>query len=178
MSQTATIDTILSKTSMQKCNPRQSPLPQKGLLDDAAKEKPLPAHEASEFSQTIEDLRYIADSTRGDIHTAVRKPASVMHKPTAIHPQNLKWLLRYLKGTRTHGIAYKPVGKQPESALRTYSDSDYTNDPDRKSRTGMIHTLDDAPVGWKSPRQATVATSTCEAEYWAASRATQQTQWL
>ena len=163
VSQTATIDIILSKTGMQKCNPRHSPLPYKGPFDDAAKEKPLPPHEASEFRQTIGDLRYIADSTRRDIHTAVSKLASIIHKPTTIHQQNLKWLLRYLKGTRTHGIAYKPVRKQPESALRTYSDSDYANDSDRKSCTGIIHTLYDAPISWTSSRQATVATSTCKA---------------
>ena len=107
----ATIDTTLSKTGMQKGNPRQSPLPYKGPFDETAKEKPLPAHEASEFRQTVGVLRYIADSTRGDIHTVVSKLASIMRKPTTIHQQNLKWLLRYLKGTRTHGIAYKTVRK-------------------------------------------------------------------
>ena len=79
---------------------------------------------------------------------------------------------------RTHGITYKLVRKQTASVLRTYSDSDYANDPDKKSRTGIIQTMYDAPVSWSSSRQTTVATSTYEAEYLAASRATQQTPWL
>ena len=37
--------------------------------------KRWPPQEASEFRQTVGDLRYIADSTRGDIHTAVSKLA-------------------------------------------------------------------------------------------------------
>ena len=105
---------------MQKCNLRQSPLPCKGPFDNETKENPLLAHEATEFQQTTGDLRYISDSTRCDIHTAVSKRASVMHKPTAIHQQNIKWLLPYLRSTRTNGIEYKVVSKQAGSAIRSY----------------------------------------------------------
>ena len=163
---------------MTKCNPRHSPLPYKGPFDDEMKNKPLNPRDASIFRQTLGDLRYIADSTRGDNHTSVSKLAGVMHNPTITHQQNLKALLRYLKGTRTHGIEYKTVNSQTKIGLRSHSDSDYANDPDRKSRTGIIHTLYGDPISWTSSRQPTDATSTCDAEYLAASRAAQQTQWI
>lgn len=131
---------------MQECNPRKTPLPYKRPFDDSLRGKRLPPQEASEFLQTIGDLRYISDSTRRDIHSAVSKLAGVMPKPTAVHQKNLNWLLRYQKGTRTHAITYGHAHNHNDSALCTYSDSYYANDPDIRSRTGRVRILYKAPI--------------------------------
>jgi len=53
-----------------------------------------------------------------------------------------------------------------------YVDSDYLGDLDkRRSITGYVFTLSQAPVSWCSILQSTVALSTTEAEYMAMTEA-------
>lgn len=59
-----------------------------------------------------------------------------------------------------------------------YSDSDHAVDVDiRRSVSGFVVIMNGAPVLWKSTKQATVATLTCEAEFIAASMACKDTIW-
>ena len=163
---------------MTTCNPKPTPLPCKTNLDEASKSETLTSPQATLFRQIIGDLRYVADSTRPDIHLAVNKLATVMHNPTITHNQLLKWLLRYLKGTKRQGIEFTCNSSPNQHALKSYADSDFAIDPDRKSKTGIIHTMYDCPIRWTSSRQTTVGRSTCEAQSLAASTATQQTHWI
>ena len=58
-------------------------------------------------------------------------------------------------------------------------DSDYTGDLDkRRSTTGYLFILAGAPVCWRSILQSTVALSTTETEYMAATEAIKETIWL
>ena len=61
--------------------------------------------------------------------------------------------------------------------LHSFVDADFANS-DRKSYTGIVHTFYGSPISWSSNKQKTVDLSSCEAEYLAASSATQQTNWL
>ena len=65
--------------------------------------------------------------------------------------------------------------------LVAYSDSDWAADiNDRRSTTGYCFSLtDDGPlISWKSKKQATIALSTCEAEYMALAATTQESLYL
>ena len=65
--------------------------------------------------------------------------------------------------------------------LVAYSDSDWAADiNDRRSTTGYCFSLtDEGPlISWKSKKQATVALSTCEAEYMALAATTQESLYL
>ena len=129
---------ILTRPGMLSANPKRTPLPPKAAFTLANDNKPLEQHQAFLYSQTIGDLRYLADSTGPDIHPAVSMLASVMHKPAKQHKNHLHWLLRYLSGTKDHEILFKAGPRSACPSLCTYSDSDFANDDDRKSRSGVV----------------------------------------
>jgi hypothetical protein len=63
--------------------------------------------------------------------------------------------------------------------LEGYSDSDYGNCLDtRQSISGNLFRLNNSTICWRSKKQKSVATSTCEAEYMALALATKQWIWL
>jgi hypothetical protein len=63
--------------------------------------------------------------------------------------------------------------------LSGYCDADWAGDLDeRKSTTGYAFYVGDGCVSWNSKRQPTVALSTAEAEYMAATQATKEALWL
>ena len=103
---------------------------------------------------------------------------SVMHKSAKEHKNHLHWLLPYLSGTKDYGILFKAAPRTAYPSLCTYSDSDFVNNHDCKSRYGVVHMFHGASIIWTSARQTVVADSTCEAEYLAATAATQQVHWL
>lgn len=160
---------------MSQANHRTTPLPKSPHFDDECNEQQLNNDEAENYRALIGDLRYLADSTRMDIAFATARLARHTAKPTTAHWKLTNHILRYLKHTRTHGILYTAQTQEP---LKTYCDADFANAADRKSITGAIHTAFGSPVQWASKKQATVALSTCEAEYVAASQALQETLWL
>jgi len=50
--------------------------------------------------------------------------------------------------------------------LQIYSDADFANDLEtRRSTTGTLMLVNEAPIDWQSRRQALIAQSTEEAEY-------------
>ena len=60
-----------------------------------------------------------------------------------------------------------------------YSDSDFAgNEQDQKSTSRKVFFLGDMLISWASQKQKTVALSSCEAEYVAATAAACQGMWL
>ncbi|KAH9782721.1 Integrase catalytic domain-containing protein [Citrus sinensis] len=60
-----------------------------------------------------------------------------------------------------------------------YCDSDFAGDLNkRRSTTGYVFTLGGGPVSWRSILQSTIALSTTEAEYMAATKAVKEDIWL
>ncbi|KAK9205945.1 hypothetical protein WN943_016216 [Citrus x changshan-huyou] len=88
----------------------------------------------------------------------------------------VKWILRYLYGTIDVGLLFKKgCGQQ----CMGYCDSDFAGDLDkRRSTTGYVFTLGGGSISWRSILQSTIALSTTEAEYMAATEAVKEAIWL
>ncbi|XP_074360137.1 secreted RxLR effector protein 161-like [Apium graveolens] len=124
----------------------------------------------------IGGLRYLVH-TRPDIAYSVRIVSRYMEKPTEMHLLAAKRILRYVRGTLNHGLVYNR-GSISE-LLTGYSDSDVAGHvEDRRSTGGMVFYLDDGLVTWASQKQRSVALSSCEGEFMAATAAACQAIWL
>ena len=131
--------------------------------------------DASEFRSVVRSLQYLS-LTRPDIAFAVNKISQFMHKPTQLHWQAVKSLLRYLKGTIHHGLS---LTCNPSASLYAFSDSDWAGNPDdRTSTTAYILFLGGNAVFWASQKQRSVARSSTEAEYRAVAATAAELSWV
>ena len=78
-------------------------------------------------------------------------------------------VLKYLKGTADLGLTYGPSNPDSQSMLQAYCDANYAGDEDRRwSTTGYAFFIGGAAVSWSSKQQPTVAISSSDAVYMAA----------
>ncbi|KAG6491196.1 hypothetical protein ZIOFF_052532 [Zingiber officinale] len=171
--QSAYAKKILSQFQMADCNATKQPMEPKTQLHKDLEETPI---DATEYRRVIGCLRYLLH-TRPDLSYYVGMASRYMEKPTSMHHKVVKQILRYLKGTIYFGLAYTK-GPQ-EISIFGYSDSDLAGDLDgRKSTSGMAFYFNESLVSWNSQKQKTVALSSCEAEFMAATTAACQALWL
>jgi hypothetical protein len=70
-------------------------------------------------------------------------------------------------------------GGEEELVVMGYTDASFqTDQDDSKSQSGYVFTINGGAVSWKSSKQETVADSTTEAEYIAASEASKEGVWI
>jgi hypothetical protein len=86
--------------------------------------------------------------TRPDINFAVQQACLFMHAPTDLHFNLLKRILRYIKGTLSHGLH---LSKASSCDLLIYSYVDWAGCPDtRRSTSGYCTYLGGNLVSWSS----------------------------
>ncbi|KAI3747128.1 hypothetical protein L6452_09575 [Arctium lappa] len=158
---------------MKNCNPAKSPIESKLKVtkDEGGEEV-----DATEYRRMVGCLRYLTH-TRPDLSFSVGIASRFMEKPTTLHFHIVKRILRYVKGTLNYGLNY---GKGREiEPLVGFSDSDHGGDSvESKSTSGMIFYFGKNAITWQSQKQKTVALSSCEAEFMAATSASCQAIWL
>lgn len=121
-------------------------------------------------------LRYLVH-TRPDILYAVGIVSHYMERPTIMHHNAVKRILRYIKGMLQFSLVY--IEKGGNNVLKGYLDSDLArNLDDQKSTGGIVFNLNDSIMTWVSQKQRCVALSSCEAEFKAATTITYQGIWL
>jgi hypothetical protein len=132
------------------------------------------------YQSAVGALLHAARATRPDISFAVTALSQYCSKPSDQHWLAVKRIFRYLRGTTHRGLTYRgtgPINQGP--TLLGYCDSDYAEDKaDRRSITGYAFLLSGAAISWASRKQATVAHSSTEAEYMAASDAAKEAVWM
>ena len=124
------------------------------------------------YASAVWSLMYAMVCTRPDIAHAFGLVSRFMSNPGKEYWCAVKWILRYLKGTANVGLLFD---KQSSLSVCGYVDADFAGDIDnRRSTMGYVFTLVGGPVSWKSTLQATVALSTTNAEYMAATEAAKE----
>jgi hypothetical protein len=122
-------------------------------------------------------LRYLVN-TRPDIAYAVGLASRFMESPGKEHWFVVKRIVRYIAGTINYGVRFRKGGNL-DLALLGYTDSDHSGDlVHRRSTCGVVFFLGNNLVTWCSQKQRTVALSSCEAEYMAATAWACQGVWL
>jgi hypothetical protein len=128
------------------------------------------------YPEQVGALLYVTQ-TRPDCQYAVSTLAQFSSNPGKAHFEAVKRVLRYLKGTAHFGLTFGRSGGHID--LIGWTDSDWAQDPDsRRSIGGFVFDVAGGSVSWSSKKQPTVALSTVEAEYMAASNATKEAIWL
>jgi len=114
--------------------------------------------------------------TRPDVSHALSLTSRYQSDPGEEHWTAVKNILKYLKRTKDMFLVY---GGNEELVVKGYVDASFNTDPDdSKSQSGYVFILNGAAVSWRSSKQSTVAASTLEAEYMAASEAAKEGIWL
>ena len=178
--QSAYIAETLERFGMTNCNSLSTPIDASNKLTKEQAPKNSAEREFMSkvpYRNAVGTLMYLAVSTRPDIAAAVGMVARFVENPGPRHWLAVKRILRYLQGTRDHGLRYTLDG--PIDEVVGYCDADWGNNiDDRKSVTGYVFLLGGGAVAWQSKRQPTVALSSTEAEYMAAAAATKEALWL
>ena len=99
------IDDMLARFSMSDAKIASTPLPNKCCLMAYAEGDTL-LSASTPYRALVGSLLYVATWTRPDIAFAVSQVARFQSKPTTVHWQAAKDILRYLKGTREMGLTY------------------------------------------------------------------------
>ncbi|XP_015948694.1 uncharacterized mitochondrial protein AtMg00810-like [Arachis duranensis] len=93
------------------------------------------------FRSVVGTLQYVT-ITRPDLRFAVQKVSQFMHSPLLAHWKAVKRILRYLQGTKDHGLL---LHKCRDYRLYGFSDSDWAADlEDRRKQPTISKTSTEA----------------------------------
>ena len=172
LNQTQYAEDLLRRAGMSQCHPASTPV---DTSPKVAADVGRPVDDPSEYRSLAGGLQYLT-MTRPDLAYAVQQACLHMHDPRDSHLAIIKRILRYVRGTSTHGLLL-PISRSTE--IIAYSDADWAGCPDtRRSTSGYCVYLGDTLVSWSSKRQAIVSRSSAEAEYRAVANAVADCVWL
>jgi hypothetical protein len=132
------------------------------------------------YRQLVGKLLYLSNHTRPDLTHSVIESSRHMMQPSQDDWLHLKRIIRYLAGTISLGLHYTRDGTSPSStpSITAYSDATWGSSPDRKSDSGALVTLSNAPILWLSKRQQSTSLSSTESELVALSVLVQDLIWV
>ncbi|XP_028083037.1 uncharacterized protein LOC114284336 [Camellia sinensis] len=162
---------LLHKAGLQDCKPCSFPMVVKTVCSAADS---LPFAQPFLYRSLVGGLQYLT-ITRPDLSYAINQVCPFMHLPTNAHFQVVKRLLRYVKGTLSHGLSFIPSPFD----LSAFSDSNWGSDSlDRKSTFSYCVYLGSNLISWSAKKQATIYRSSTEAEYRALAHTIAELTWI
>ncbi|KAJ9542704.1 hypothetical protein OSB04_029210 [Centaurea solstitialis] len=180
LSQSTYIDKILKKFEMDESKKGFIPM-QHGIVlsktqclvssQDQDKMKSVP------YASAIGSIMYTMLCTRPDVAYSVSVTSRYQQNPGEPHWVAVKNIVKYLRRIKDMFLVFG--GSKDEISVTGYSDASFQTDRDDfRSQSGYVFTLNGGAISWKSSMQNTIADSTTEAEYIAASDATKEAVWL
>jgi hypothetical protein len=135
LSQQRNILDLLRKSNMSDAKPIKTPMSTAHSLSLFSGD---PFSDPSSYCSLVGGLQYLS-LTRPDISFAVNKVSQFMHRPTSLHLQAVKRILRYLKSTISYGLL---IRRSPSRHFQAFSDADWAGcSDDRKSMEGFASFL-------------------------------------
>ena len=182
ISQAEYVRNVLDRFGMTDCKSVRTPLE---ISRKLTKEDCPPAGATTDvaftrqYQSAVGAIMYAMLGTRPDIAFAVTTLSQFNSNPGQVHWAAVKHVMRYLRGSIDYRLTYGPSGKTTVSPIvYGYSDSDWGNNTDdRRSVTGYVFILGGGAVSWQARKQTTVALSSVEAEYMAATQSTKEAMW-
>ncbi|KAJ9562185.1 hypothetical protein OSB04_007345 [Centaurea solstitialis] len=180
LSQSTYIDKIMKKFRMDESKKGFIPM-QHGIVlsktqcpvsnQDQDKMKSVP------YASAIGSIMYAMLCTRPDVAYSISVTSRYQQNPGEPHWVAVKNILKYLRRTKDMFLVFG--GFEDEISVNGYSDASFQTDRDDfRSQSGYVFTLNGGAISWKSSKQDTIADSTTEAEYIAASDAAKEAVWL
>ncbi|KAJ9535780.1 hypothetical protein OSB04_un001068 [Centaurea solstitialis] len=180
LSQGTYIDKVLKRFRMDESKKGFIPM-QHGIVlskaqcpessQDKDKMKSIP------YASAIGSIMYAMLCTRPDVAYSVSVTSRYQQNPGEAHWVAVKNILKYLRRTKEMFLVFG--GSEDEISVTGYSDASFQTDrDDYRSQSGYVFTLNGGAISWKSSKQDTIADSTTEAEYIAASDAAKEAVWL
>ena len=171
LSQPHLIDQILKDLKMNVPNLKlkQTPCKSSAILKANAAGKPF--DNSFHYRSIIGKLNYLEKGSRSDISYITHQCARYTEQPMDNHARAIRWLAKYLKGTRDKGFTMTP---DITKGIEVFVDADFAGNWDRdnslhpdtaRSRHGYIVKFLNCPIIWKSQLQTEIALSSSESEY-------------
>ncbi|CAH1438180.1 unnamed protein product [Lactuca virosa] len=128
------------------------------------------------YASVVGSIMYAMTCTRPHVAFALSMVSRYQGNPGKAHWTAVKNILKYLRRTRDWVLT---LGGSDDLRVVGYSDVGFHTDRENiLSHSGWVFTLNGGAITWKSSKQETVADSTCESEYIAASEEEKEAIWL
>ena len=164
------IDQVIKDLKLpENATTKSTPAASSKLLSRHSDSKPFDG--SFHYRSVIGKLNYLEKGSRPDIAFIVHQCARFCETPKVEHGNAIRWVVKYLKGTRNRGVILNP---NSDLGLEVFVDADFAGNWDPKeftdrdtarSRHGYIIQFAGCPILWKSQLQNEVALSSTESEY-------------
>jgi hypothetical protein len=168
----------MKRFSMEYCKPTTIPIVKGTKLSEELCPRTPGEKERMKgipYSSALGSLMYAMLFTRLDPSHTIRFLSRYQKNHGEEHWKQLKYVLRYVKGTLDYSLCFNGHNLQ----LQGYTNADWQGDlDDQKPASGYIFTLAGGPISWCSTKQDSIALSSMEAAHIAASEAAKEGVWL
>ena len=194
ISQEAYIDRVVKEFDIESGRGKPPRTPADASARLSKEQSPKTAEEREQMSKKpyarlVGALLWIAMMTRPDICDQVQKQSQYLRDPGLAHWEAALRVVRYLKGTRRHGVMLDGAGitftlnddgtETIDQPIVFYCDADYAGDTDdRKSVSGLVASIAGALVMWRAKKQGGVTLNTMQAELVSMGTAVQENEGL